>query len=217
MRVCTFDPSVMGSIASMSETPSNQRTVSSLSTGAKIALMIAVPFVLLAAYFFFTPVSFDKSDGGLFYCGSPGSPNKDAVQLCSPIEGNARNKAFTALGSGLATGALGLAFFGVNRRQEEQIDLDEEGRGAPARSDWDDAWEEEDVEAWEDEDVADVEVEPAPVARPRAKTTKPAAASKTATKAPAKTTAKAPAKKPATKRAPARSRAAEDVSSESGN
>lgn len=117
---------LVGSIGPMSDASRSSRTVTALSDGARWAILAGIPFLALAAYFFFTPISLMQGDGGYFYCGSAASPNTESASVCSPFEKSHRIKAMASLGAGLGVPLAGLGLFGVTRRQQVE-DLDEDG------------------------------------------------------------------------------------------
>lgn len=107
------------------------RSSSSLRTGTKIAILVGVPLIVLAVYYFLAPVFFEQSGGGIFRCGSAASPNADSATTCGPPEALNRLRAIISLAIGLVVIILGFALFGVNRHDDwdDDIDLHDERRG----------------------------------------------------------------------------------------
>ncbi|RYG77745.1 hypothetical protein EU513_06430 [Yimella sp. RIT 621] len=118
------------------------RTVTALRTGSKIALLCGLPLLGLAAYFYFTPLWVPKGDvGGVFGCGSAASPPDGWGRgACQGVNDAAKLRAIIALALGLLIPALGVALFGLDKRQERRParhDDDDEGyddRPAPRRT-----------------------------------------------------------------------------------
>lgn len=111
-----------GSIAAMSADGYETRAVTSLRTGSKIAVLCGLPFLALAAYFYFTPLWVPKGDtGGVFGCGTAGSP-PDAWGrgACQGVNDAAMLRAIISAALGLLIPALGIALFGVDKRQERR-------------------------------------------------------------------------------------------------
>lgn len=106
------------------------RTVTALRTGSKIALLCGLPLLGLAAYFYFTPLWVPRGDvGGVFGCGSAASPPDGwGKGACQGVNDAAKLRAIIALALGLLIPALGVALFGLDKRQERR----------PARHDDDD-------------------------------------------------------------------------------
>lgn len=109
----------------MSDTTGESRTLTSLSDGARWSVVLGLPFLMLAAYFYLTPISLEQGgEGGLFYCGSAASPNVEADKTCSAPETSNRYKAAAGLGSGIGVPVLGLLLFGTTRRTQSSRDID---------------------------------------------------------------------------------------------
>lgn len=114
----------------MAENTHESRQISTVRTETKIAVILGLCLVGLAAYFYFTPVYLLKAEGGIFGCGSPASPNTDAKNICGAPEGVSQARAYTALGIGVMVIVLGFALFGLggarNVVAEDEMDDDDE-------------------------------------------------------------------------------------------
>lgn len=104
----------------MPDEMSETRTVLRLRTGSKICVLIALVLLVLAAYFFWTPLTLPRPDGGLFGCGSAANPPSDPFPkgVCVDLPTMYRFRALAALGSALLVGGVGIAFFGAEREFE---------------------------------------------------------------------------------------------------
>jgi hypothetical protein len=106
------------------------RVVRTLTTGSKVCLLLAIPFLVAAAYFYFTPIVVQIGGSTLFSCGSRFNPPADAFDLskCTDIYAvyGARSGSFLVIG--LLIAALGVGLFGFDTRADERAD------GAPAAS-----------------------------------------------------------------------------------
>lgn len=97
------------------------RSSMALTLGAKIAVLAAVPFLALAAYFLLSPISDVRTDSGaVFDCGSALKPPTDGFQkgVCQNINSQYKMKGFTAAGAGVVVAGLGVALFGAGRQEE---------------------------------------------------------------------------------------------------
>jgi hypothetical protein len=114
----------------MIETDADTRLVRTLTTGSKVCLLIAIPFLVAAAYFYFTPIVVQLGGTGLFSCGSRFNPPTDAFDLskCTDVYAvyGARSGSFLVVG--LLIAVVGVGLFGFGTR------ADERGDGAPASS-----------------------------------------------------------------------------------
>ncbi|QFQ30076.1 hypothetical protein EEW87_006760 [Janibacter melonis] len=110
----------------MSDSTGESRTLTSLSNGARWSIVLGLPFLMLAAYFYLTPISLAQGgrEGGYFFCGSAASPNVEAAKTCDGPETSNRYKAAAALGAGLGVPVLGLVLFGTTRRTQSARDID---------------------------------------------------------------------------------------------
>ena len=119
---------------------SGSRADSSLTTGTRVALLVAVALLVVAIYFYTAPTMFMGKDGGLFGCGSPMSPNSSALGKgqCAIVEGDSAQKAFLFAGLAVVIAALGFLLFGKphqatagagrERDYERRLSRDEESR-----------------------------------------------------------------------------------------
>lgn len=126
---------LVGSIRGMSDASRSSRTLTTLSDGAKWAMLAGIPLIALAIFFFTTNIAVSKEGGGLYYCGSAMSPNSEGKNICQPVENANRGKAMISLGTGLAIPLAGIALFGVSRRSqtarpdaEDEVDTRREAR-----------------------------------------------------------------------------------------
>ncbi len=112
------------------------RTVLSLRTGSKIALLAALPFLGYALYNYLTPL-WVPSTNGVFGCGSAHNPPTSdwAKGVCQGVPDAALYRAMISAGVGLLLAVLGVVLFGVNRTEQtravrEDDDRDQvDGRG----------------------------------------------------------------------------------------
>lgn len=107
------------------------RSVTSLRTGTKVALITALCLLATSVYFFVTPTHFVGKDGGLFGCGSPMSPNDSALgkAQCGILEKVSLYRALLCLAAALIIALLGFLLFGSDTSQQSRADrrpLDDE-------------------------------------------------------------------------------------------
>ncbi|KNX37264.1 hypothetical protein [Luteipulveratus halotolerans] len=99
----------------------DSRTLISPRTGTKVSLLVAIPLLLAAAYFFWVPITLQSPEtGSTFNCGTAASPPSSGFQKGTCGDLNKINK-FRAIGLGasaLLIGGLGAAMFGAERREE---------------------------------------------------------------------------------------------------
>ncbi|MBD2760236.1 hypothetical protein IEE94_12040 [Yimella sp. cx-573] len=98
------------------------RNVVSLRTGSKIALLVGISLLGLAAYFYFVPLWVPKgADGGVFGCGSAASPPGGwGKGACQGVNDAAMYRAILCAVLGLLIPAVGTALFGVDKRTERR-------------------------------------------------------------------------------------------------
>ncbi|GAB3115878.1 hypothetical protein GCM10027055_24520 [Janibacter alkaliphilus] len=132
----------------MSESTHETRSVTTLRTGTKVAIMAGAPLLLLAVYFYLAPVYLTQSGGGIFTCGSAFRPNDEggAANVCDPAESLNRMRAYISLAAGALIIVLGFALFGVTRGDET---------GGRTRRDLDDEDDRYDDDRFDDEDDVD--------------------------------------------------------------
>lgn len=113
----------------MTSNENDSRTVLSPTTGSKICLLIAVVFLVGAAYFLWVPIAVPGSNGR-FGCQSAFNPPTDQFpkNVCGTINQLYQIRAAAFLAAGILTGSLGIAFFGVNRRTELRKSVEAAGR-----------------------------------------------------------------------------------------
>lgn len=108
----------------MTGTNADTRVVRTLTTGSKICLLLAVPFLVAAAYFYFTPIMV-QLDTGPFSCGSRFKPPTDAYILsrCADVHSLYGARSGASLALGLLIGAGGVGLFGFSTRADERADV----------------------------------------------------------------------------------------------
>ena len=106
----------------MTETNAETRVVRTLTTGSKICLLVAIPFLVAAAYFYFAPTTVQTADGPLA-CLSTFRPPTDAFVLgqCADINKLYGARSGSCLAVGLLVAALGLRLFGFSTRVDERV------------------------------------------------------------------------------------------------
>jgi hypothetical protein len=106
----------------MIATEADTRVVRTLTTGSKVCLLLAIPFLVAAAYFYFTPIVVQIGGTSLFSCGSRFNPPADAFDLtkCTDIYAvyGARSGSFLVVGVLIA--AVGVGLFGFGTRVDER-------------------------------------------------------------------------------------------------
>ncbi|AKU16770.1 hypothetical protein [Luteipulveratus mongoliensis] len=117
----------------------DSRTLISPRTGTKVCLLVALPFLLAAAYFFFVPITLRGSTGSTFNCDSAASAPTGSFQkgTCGDLNTINRYRAIALGATGLLIGGLGSAMFGVERRQELRPRRDHEDEDERPRRDRD--------------------------------------------------------------------------------
>ena len=108
----------------MTGTNADTRVVRTLTTGSKICLLLAIPFVVAAAYFYFTPIVVPLDASGLFTCGSRFQPPTDAFDLsrCEGVQSVYGMRSGTSLAAGLLIAAVGVGLFGFSTRVDRHED-----------------------------------------------------------------------------------------------
>lgn len=125
----------------MSNDAHETRTLMSPRTGTKVSILIGLVLLTLAAYWYWTPLSFPATNGQIFGCGSAASPPTDAFpkNVCRTLPEEFQKRAlFTAI-AGLLVALLGSALFGFERRTESRVsrrelhddDVDEDSYDEP--------------------------------------------------------------------------------------
>lgn len=107
----------------MTETDVATRVVRTLTTGSKVCLLVAIPFLVGAAYFYFAPTTV-QVDTGPLACQSTFDPPTDAFVLgrCAGVNDLYGLRSGTSLAIGLLVATAGLGFFGFESRVEGRID-----------------------------------------------------------------------------------------------
>lgn len=113
----------------MTDTDGTTRVVRTLTTGSKVCLLVAIPFLIGAAYFYFAPTMVQTPTGPLA-CQSRFNPPTDAFVLgqCTATIDLFGARSGACLAIGLLVAALGLGFFGFSTRLDERVDEPATGR-----------------------------------------------------------------------------------------
>ncbi len=108
----------------MTGTDANSRMVRTLTTGSKVCLLLAIPFLVAAAYFYFTPIVVQLGGTSLFSCGSRFNPPTDAFDLsqCTDVYAVYGARSGSCLAVGLMIAAVGVGLFGFSTRADERAD-----------------------------------------------------------------------------------------------
>lgn len=108
----------------MTGTNADTRVVRTLTTGSKICLLLAIPFLVAAAYFYFTPIVVPLDASGLFTCGSRFNPPTDAYDLsrCEGVQGVYGARSGASLAAAVLLAAVGVGLFGFGTRVDERED-----------------------------------------------------------------------------------------------
>lgn len=89
-----------------------------ISTGAKIAILAAIPFIALGVYFLITPITeLRTTTGSVFGCGTAiGAPDDQfRASICGPINTMYMYRGIASIVAGLGIGALGFFFFNASK------------------------------------------------------------------------------------------------------
>lgn len=107
----------------MPEHLTEQRTVVTLSTGARVGAVLAVLLLVVAGYLFWSPIQLYPSDGFPIRCGSAYDPPTDDLGEAACGDVNViRQWQAGGFAAGALVAALGSVYaFGVRRRQERLI------------------------------------------------------------------------------------------------
>ena len=107
----------------MADTDTTTRVVRTLTNGSKVCILVAIPFLVGAAYFYFAPTMVQTPSGPLA-CQSTFDPPTDAFVLgqCKATidDFGARSGSFLAIG--LLVAAMGVGFFGFSSRLDKRAD-----------------------------------------------------------------------------------------------
>lgn len=108
----------------MTGTDVDTRVVRTLTTGSKVCLLVSIPFLVAAAYFYFTPIVVQLDASGLFTCGSRFKPPTDAYDLsrCSGVQSLYGARSGASLALGLLIAAVGVGLFGFSSRTDDRAD-----------------------------------------------------------------------------------------------
>lgn len=105
------------------------RLVSSLRTGTRICLLLALPALLAALYYYFVPVTTSTANGGVFGCGSASNPPSEQFpkNVCQNITDINLYRAYTLGALTLLLPLLGFLLFGADKHEQRRQDLDDSG------------------------------------------------------------------------------------------
>lgn len=87
-----------------------------LTTGAKIAIIAAIPLLAIALFKLIAPITEVRTQtGGVFGCGSALNPPNDkfVANICGDINGRARYEAIAFGIAGVGVAVAGIALFGA--------------------------------------------------------------------------------------------------------
>lgn len=106
----------------MADTDTPTRVVRTLTTGSKVCILVAIPFLIGAAYYYFVPTMVQTPNGPLA-CQSTFNPPTDAFVLgqCADINNLFSARSGACLAIGLLVAALGIGFFGFSTRVDELL------------------------------------------------------------------------------------------------
>jgi hypothetical protein len=106
----------------MSSPDHDTRTVLTLTTGSKISVLVAMPFIVAAAYFLFVQISIPSAEGDLFWCSSAFSPPSDKFprSVCQDAVQVYQLRAALLFAAGLLVAGIGVLFFGIDRGVERR-------------------------------------------------------------------------------------------------
>ena len=107
----------------MTDTERTTRVVRTLTIGSKVCLLVAVPFIVSAAYFYYAPTMVQTAAGPLS-CQSTFDPPTDAFVLgqCAGINELFGARSGACLAIGLLLAAIGIGLFGFRTRVDERVD-----------------------------------------------------------------------------------------------
>lgn len=102
----------------MSDETPEHRTIYGLAVGSKVCVLLALGMLLVAAYFYFEPLTLASSNGP-FRCASAANPPGDAFSqnVCSAVTDRYQLRALLATVAAVVTAVLGTAMFGITRRE----------------------------------------------------------------------------------------------------
>lgn len=112
---------VGGKVLSMFDDADNPSGLG-LTRGAKIAILVAIPFVLFGLYLLFAPISdLRTTSGAVFNCGSAINPASDKwhSNICGDINRNYLFKGMASVLSGLLIAGGGFFLFGSSEEENE--------------------------------------------------------------------------------------------------
>lgn len=98
----------------------NESSASNLTTGAKIAILAAVPFILLGVYFLIAPITeLRTTTGAVFGCGSAiGSPDdKFKSNICGQINTMYMYRGLLSIAAGIVIAGAGYVLFSGSKAE----------------------------------------------------------------------------------------------------
>lgn len=107
----------------MPEHLTDQRTVVTLSTGARVGAVVAVVLLVVAGYLLWSPIQLYPSEGFPIRCGTAANPPTDELgkAACGSVNLIRQWQAGAVAAAGVVV-ALGSVYaFGTRRRQERLI------------------------------------------------------------------------------------------------
>src|SRR5690349_10203360 len=108
----------MNSVTDESPAPRTEpRTVLSLSLGARLALVVGLLLLVLAAYLFWGPIGHDVPNGFPANCGSAAKPPHDTLgkAVCGSINEVRLAQSLAVLAAAVVVALGGLFAFGLTR------------------------------------------------------------------------------------------------------
>ncbi len=95
----------------------NESSASGFTTGAKIAILVAIPFIALGVYFLIAPITEVRTTtGAVFGCGSAiGAPDDQfKTNICQPINTMYLYRGLISIAAGLLIAGAGFFLFNDN-------------------------------------------------------------------------------------------------------
>lgn len=98
----------------------NESSASNLTTGTKIAILAAVPFILLGVYFLIAPITeLRTTTGAVFGCGTAiGAPDDNfKSNICGPINSMYLYRGLISIAVGAVIAGLGYVLFNSTKNE----------------------------------------------------------------------------------------------------
>lgn len=115
----------------------NASAQSGLSTGAKVAILAAIPFIVLGVFYLLTPITDLRTHtGGVFGCGTAlgGAGDQFKSNICGDINTVYMYKGLLAILAGILVSVAGVTLFGKGSSTEETTNSNSGGVQAPRTS-----------------------------------------------------------------------------------